>query len=203
MFPTSGLARRLPCLLPATKTVMAIGRRPCGQHSECFSTGCASTAANPDPIVLLVVRLFASPPVTDDSVVTAERTWARQQPQRDCRHPGSALSFASGSAIKRINGWREGPRLPSLPGFHLGAGLHPPVKSVSNEKRITSSTAGRYPSFSRFGRYKRVNHSLPGRREGRTKPQQLLASARTTPIAAGTPVRQGGEWSAPAQVVFR
>ena len=81
---------------------MAIGRRPCGQHRECFPARRASTAANPDPVVLLIVCLFASPPVADDGVVTAERTSARQQSQRDCSHPGSALSFASDSAIKRI-----------------------------------------------------------------------------------------------------
>ena len=81
---------------------MAKGRRPCGQHRECFPARRAPTAPNPDPIVLLVVRLFAPPPVTDDGSVTAERASPRQQPQRDGSYPGSALSFASGSAIKRI-----------------------------------------------------------------------------------------------------
>jgi len=81
---------------------MAIRRRPCWQDGERFSAGRASTAANPDPIVLLVVRLFAPPPMTDYGVVAAERASPRQQSQRDCRYPGSVLSFVSGSAIKRI-----------------------------------------------------------------------------------------------------
>jgi hypothetical protein len=46
------------------------------------------------------VALTESPAVPDDGVVTAHRTSPRQQVQRD--HPGSALSFASGSAIKII-----------------------------------------------------------------------------------------------------
>ena len=38
--------------------------------------------------------------MADDRVVAANRTSPRQEVQRD--HPGSMLSFASGSAIKRI-----------------------------------------------------------------------------------------------------
>ena len=38
--------------------------------------------------------------MADDRVVLANRTSPRQKVQRD--HPGSMLSFASGSAIKRI-----------------------------------------------------------------------------------------------------
>src|SRR5437879_2012964 len=89
---------------------MAIRRRPCRQDCKRFSAGRTSTAANPDPIVLLVVRLFAPPPMTDDGVVATERASPRQQPQRDCRYPGSVLSFVSGSAIKRI---RAGVKAPS------------------------------------------------------------------------------------------
>jgi hypothetical protein len=48
----------------------------------------------------VVVALTKSPAVADDRVVTANGTSPRQQLQRD--HPGSMLSFASGSAIKRI-----------------------------------------------------------------------------------------------------
>ena len=40
------------------------------------------------------------PSVADDRAVPANRTSPRQEVQRD--HPGSMLSFASGSAIKRI-----------------------------------------------------------------------------------------------------
>jgi hypothetical protein len=48
----------------------------------------------------IIVALTESPAVPDDGVVTAQRTAPRQQVQRD--YPGSALSFASGNAIKII-----------------------------------------------------------------------------------------------------
>jgi hypothetical protein len=51
---------------------------------------------------LLIVRLFPSPSVTDDGLVAAEWTPARQQMQRDQHYPGSVLSSVSESAIKRI-----------------------------------------------------------------------------------------------------
>src|ERR1700733_5353905 len=41
-----------------------------------------------------------SPSMADDRVVPADRALPRQQAQWD--HPGSTLSFASGSAIKRV-----------------------------------------------------------------------------------------------------
>jgi hypothetical protein len=46
------------------------------------------------------VALAESPSVTDDRGLPADGTLPRQEGQRD--HPGSMLSFASGSAIKRI-----------------------------------------------------------------------------------------------------
>jgi hypothetical protein len=50
--------------------------------------------------VPIIVALTKSPSVADDRIVMANRASPRQKVQRD--HPGSALSFASGSAIKRI-----------------------------------------------------------------------------------------------------
>ena len=58
------------------------------------------SAAHPDAFVPVIVGLAESPSVADDRVVPANRTSPRQEVQRD--HPGSMLSFASGSAIKRI-----------------------------------------------------------------------------------------------------
>jgi hypothetical protein len=46
------------------------------------------------------VALTESPSVADDRVVPADWTSPRQEVQWD--HPGSMLSFASGSAINRI-----------------------------------------------------------------------------------------------------
>jgi hypothetical protein len=49
-----------------------------------------------------IVRLFATLAVADDGPVSTQRTPPRQQLQRERGHPGSILSSASGSAIKRI-----------------------------------------------------------------------------------------------------
>ena len=58
------------------------------------------SASHPNVIVVFVVGLAEPPSVADDRVVAANRTSPRQEIQRD--HPGSMLSFASGSAIKII-----------------------------------------------------------------------------------------------------
>jgi hypothetical protein len=47
--------------------------------------------------------------------------------QRNLSYPGSVLSSLHGSAIKRINGWREGPPLGLTAKFDPATGLHPPV----------------------------------------------------------------------------
>jgi hypothetical protein len=89
--------------------------------------------------VLLIVSLFTAAAVTDNRVPATNRTSAWQLRQVDLNYPGSALSSVQGSAIKRINGWREGPPLVSPPSsirrlvFTL---LHGPV---SNEKRMNAS----------------------------------------------------------------
>ena len=54
----------------------------------------------PNAFVTVIVGLAEPPSMADDRVVAANRTSPRQEVQRD--HPGSMLSFASGSAIKRI-----------------------------------------------------------------------------------------------------
>jgi hypothetical protein len=61
------------------------------------------------------MSLLASASMADDGVLTAGRTSARQLRQADLSYPGSALSSVHGNAIKRINGWREGPPLVSPP----------------------------------------------------------------------------------------
>ena len=58
------------------------------------------SAPHPDAFVPVIVGMAEPPPMADDRVVPANRTLPRQEVQRD--HPGSMLSFASGSAIKRI-----------------------------------------------------------------------------------------------------
>jgi hypothetical protein len=58
------------------------------------------STSHPDALVVVIVGLAEPSSMADDRVVAANRTLPRQEPQRD--HPGSMLSFASGSAIKRI-----------------------------------------------------------------------------------------------------
>jgi hypothetical protein len=58
------------------------------------------SAPHQHAFMLIVVGLAESPSMADDRVVPTDRALPRQQVQWD--HPGSMLSFASGSAIKRI-----------------------------------------------------------------------------------------------------
>jgi hypothetical protein len=58
------------------------------------------SAPYPNVIVMFVVGLARTPSVADDRMLAADRTSPRQDIQRD--HPGSMLSFVSGSAIKII-----------------------------------------------------------------------------------------------------
>ena len=84
-------------------TMQAVGRgrrEPIGQDREGLAARLTDSTPHPDACVPVVVALTESPSVADDRVVMANGTSPRQEVQRD--HPGSMLSFASGSAIKRI-----------------------------------------------------------------------------------------------------
>ena len=73
------------------------------------------SASHPNVFVVFIVGLAGTPSVADDRVVVANRTSPRQEIQRD--HPGSMLSFVSGSAIKRITAGVRARRWFSLPGL--------------------------------------------------------------------------------------
>ena len=83
---------------------------------------------------MVIVALTQSPPVADDRVLTANRASPREKVQRD--HPGSALSSASGSAIKRITAGVRAAADRRCQVSIWGLAFTLPVKSVSNEKRI-------------------------------------------------------------------
>ena len=87
-------------LLAATKAEMPRRSQPVRQDSERLPARSADPAADPDALVLVIVRLPESPSVADDRFVVAQRAQPRQQMQRN--YPGSMLSLVSGSAIKRI-----------------------------------------------------------------------------------------------------
>jgi len=75
-------------------------RQPIRQDREGLPARLTDSAPHPQAGAPVIVALTKSPAVADDGVVLANRTAPRQKLQRD--HPGSVLSFASGSAIKRI-----------------------------------------------------------------------------------------------------
>ena len=58
------------------------------------------SASHPKAFVPVIVGLAESLSMADDRVVAANRTPPREEAQWD--HPGSMLSFVSGSAINRI-----------------------------------------------------------------------------------------------------
>ena len=72
--------------------------------------------------------------MTDDGVLPADGTLPRQEGQRD--HPGSILSFDSGSAIKRITAGVKAAADRRCQVSIWGLAFTLPVKTVSNEKRI-------------------------------------------------------------------
>jgi hypothetical protein len=74
--------------------------QPVRQDSEGLPARSTNPTTHPDAFVLLVVRLPEPQSVADDRVVSAQRAQPRQEIQRN--YPGSMLSLASGSAIKRI-----------------------------------------------------------------------------------------------------
>jgi len=138
--------------LAAVKAVMAERREPIRQDREGFLTWLTDAAPHPDAFVPVIVALTESSPVAGDRVVAANGTSPRQEIQRDHPdHPGSMLSFTSGSAIKIITAGvkaavdRRCQVSISGPAFTL------PAKSVSNEKRIQLSDDRREPLAQNIG----------------------------------------------------
>jgi len=87
-------------LLPTPQAVVPGRRQPVRQDGEGLLAPSADSAPHPDASALIIVTLTEALSVADDGVVTTKGTSPRQESQWD--HPGSMLSFASGSAIKRI-----------------------------------------------------------------------------------------------------
>jgi len=56
---------------------MAVGRRKGRQEGKRLAAPVAKAAANPDPIMVLIVRLFAAPAMTDDGILRADRAMAQ------------------------------------------------------------------------------------------------------------------------------
>jgi len=140
--------------LPSTMHAEMPGRRqPVGQNREGLVARPTHSAPRPEGSALIVVTLAKSLSVADDGVVAADRTTPRQKGQRD--RSGVDVVFRLWQCDKKNQGWREGPPL-TVPcqSFDLLPGLHPPVKSVSNEKRILLYVDRREPHNQNFGRFK-------------------------------------------------
>ncbi len=77
-FPTTALyeiaAQRLAA---CDQAVMAVGRREWRQEGKRLSASAAETAANPDPIMVFIMRLFAAATVTDDGILLTNRAPAQ------------------------------------------------------------------------------------------------------------------------------
>lgn len=90
----------LTSLLPAAQGERSRWRQPIGQDGEGLLTRPTNAAPHPNAIVPVIAGMTKPLPVAHDRAVTTKRTLPREKVQRD--HPGSNLSSASGSAIKRI-----------------------------------------------------------------------------------------------------
>jgi hypothetical protein len=93
------------------------------------------SASHPNAFVPVIVGLAEPESVANDRVVPANRTSPREDVQRD--HPGSMLSFDSGSAIKRITAGVKARRWFSLPGLVRRPAFTLLVYSLSNEKECS------------------------------------------------------------------
>jgi hypothetical protein len=87
-------------LLPAAQAEMPRRHQPIRQNREGLPARMTDSAPRPNAFVSVVMGLTEALSMADDRLIPANGTAPRQEAQWD--HPGSMLSFASGSAIKRI-----------------------------------------------------------------------------------------------------
>jgi len=66
-------------LTACNQAVMAVGWREGRQEGECLAATVADAAANPDPIMMFIMGLFAPAPVTDDGILHANRAATRNE----------------------------------------------------------------------------------------------------------------------------
>src|ERR1700674_2934285 len=93
-------------LLSTAQSVLPRRCEPLGQDRKGLPARLTDSTSHSDRFTLIVMSVAESLSVTDDGVLPADGTLPRQEGQRD--HPGSMLSFDSGSAIKRITAGVKG-----------------------------------------------------------------------------------------------
>jgi hypothetical protein len=76
-------------LSASQQAVVGVGRRERGEQGESLPATRAKAASNPNPVVMLVVRLLAATTVTDDRIAFANRA----SPQHDVLAVASPVSF--------------------------------------------------------------------------------------------------------------
>jgi hypothetical protein len=137
-------------LLPAPQGERRRRHQPIGQDREGLVARMTDSTPYTNTFVPVVVGLAESPSVANDRVSPANRTLPRQEVQGD--HPGSLLSFSSGSAIKRITAGVKARRDRSLLKSRSAAGPSP-SGNVSFERKKNTALRGRPPaSHSNIGR---------------------------------------------------
>ena len=74
LFPGTMLHKTLPqCLRTRQQTVMGVRKRKQRKEGEGLPATRAATAPNPDPVMMLIVRLLAAPSMTDDRIARTNR----------------------------------------------------------------------------------------------------------------------------------
>ena len=142
-----------------------------GQDGEGQSARPAHAAANPNPVMAIVVGLFPPPAMIGD-VSWQHRGHRRGRSANDKRsHPGSELFFWLGECAKENHGWHEGPPLTeSWLEFRSVEGRHPPVYSTRTKKEYCRLPPSANALILGIGRYTAVYQPLslivPIRREG-------------------------------------
>jgi uncharacterized protein DUF6572 len=141
-------------LLPTVQGERSRWCQPIGQDGEGFLARPTNAAPHPNAIVTVIAGMTKPLPVAHDRVVTTKRTSPREKVQGD--HPGSNLSSASGSAIKRIT---AGVKAAADHRCQVSIwGLHPPGKISFERKKNTAfgsspqAVSPTRPSFSVWGR---------------------------------------------------
>ena len=132
----------LTCPLPATQAVVPERSQPVWQDGEGLPARAAEAAAHPDAFVAVIVCGTEAPSVTDDRGVAGKRDIAAAGAPAES--PRLDVVFRFWQCDKENHGWREGPPLTVACQVSIcWPGLHPPGKSVSNEKRILLRAAVR------------------------------------------------------------
>ena len=151
----------LASLLSATQAERRRRHQPIGQDGEGLVARPTESASHPNAFVLVIVGLTEPPSMADDRVVQTNRTLPRQEVQGD--HPGSMLSFASGSAIKRITAGVKARRDRSLLKSRSAAGPSPSGNVSFERKKNTALRCWPRALTQNIGRYIATIRSKPTR----------------------------------------